>query len=105
MTYGLCNALSSLCLGFLETYTGHQVFEGIAIVTICVLQSTMGTTYDSTPWDSSHFGLFVMVGLFGLNDAVWRTMIIGNINYIYIHIYSFLSQVSIHKLKYMHMYQ
>ena len=84
MTYGCCNALSFILVGFLERYTGHQTFEGIGCVT-----TVLFLCLPYTPLGWSHFGLFTMAGLYGVSDAVLRSILFGNINnvsYIYTYI-------------------
>ena len=96
ITYGLCNALSSLCCGVLTMYTGRQCFEGIATLGISTIIILMYSTLDDDSFvDKSHTEVFFFAGIIGIVEAVWRYLVRGNIYSslyaVYLQLYSYKS--------------
>lgn len=82
MTYGLSDAVSSLCAGILVRHTGFQFFEGIITIGNVVVYCAIITAPDDTPFNNSHSGLFIMAGLYGIVTGVWRMFTLSNVYYI-----------------------
>ena len=80
MTYGLCEALSSILHGVVNIYTGRQLFGTIAVMTNGLVMITLLTTFNDKPLTpNSHLGLFILTGCFGTFIAILRIELHGNI--------------------------
>ena len=74
ITYGVCDAICSLCFGVIVKYTGRPpiyIFGAAINLTVIITLLTW------SPDEQKEYVFFILAGMWGVADAVWQTQING----------------------------
>ncbi len=77
--HGICNAIASYIFGSLAKYIGRL---GCFTVAAALNYTAIIFMYFWHPLENQMYILFIIVGLWGISDAIWQSQIIGIILFI-----------------------